>query len=63
MLLYVCCVKDILDPDKFWGKELMRANKDLLFSCFIDPPKGVTALQDFVKGCHSFVSNYTGCLP
>jgi len=41
---------DILDPDKFWEKELMRANKDLLFSCFIDPPKGVTALQDFVKG-------------
>lgn len=28
----------------------MRANKDLLFSCFIDDPKGVTVLQNSVKG-------------
>lgn len=28
----------------------MRANKDLLFSCFIDDPKGATALQNSVKG-------------
>lgn len=39
-----------MDPDAFWEKELLRASDDLLFSCFIDDPKGATALQHFVKG-------------
>lgn len=29
---------DILDPDRFWTDELLRANKDRLFTCQISPP-------------------------
>jgi hypothetical protein len=50
MLSNIFCVQDIVDTDRFWEKELMRANNDLLFSCFIDDPKGVVALQNNVKG-------------
>lgn len=47
--------QDILDPDAFWEKELMRANQDLLFSCFIDDPKSATPLQNFVKGLDKYI--------
>ncbi|KAG8958941.1 hypothetical protein FRC03_008689 [Tulasnella sp. 419] len=36
-LLYV---QDILDTDAFWRDELMRANEDRLFACFIPEPTG-----------------------
>ena len=39
-----------MDPDLFWQKDLLRANEDMLFSCFIDPPKGTPAVQNTVKG-------------
>lgn len=28
--------KDIMDPDKFWKNELMKANKDRMFGCSVD---------------------------
>ena len=28
--------KDIMDPDKFWKDELMKANKDRMFGCSVD---------------------------
>jgi hypothetical protein len=59
---YIFRLQDILDPDKFWEKELMRANKDLLFSCFIDDPKGVTTLQSSVKGLLLLWTMYTSRL-
>ncbi|KAF7976478.1 hypothetical protein HWV62_6749 [Athelia sp. TMB] len=43
-------INDIMDPDLFWQKDLLRANEDMLFSCFIDPPKGTPAIQNTVKG-------------
>lgn len=41
---------DIMDPELFWTKDLVRADEDMLFSCFIDSPKGTAALESFVKG-------------
>ncbi|EJC98426.1 cysteine proteinase [Fomitiporia mediterranea MF3/22] len=41
-------MNDIMDPDNFWGNDLLRANNDLLFSCFIDAPDGM--LDGKVKG-------------
>ncbi|KAI5120454.1 hypothetical protein M0805_008501 [Coniferiporia weirii] len=35
------CTNDILDPNSFWGSDLVRANGDLLFSCFTDAPQGM----------------------
>jgi hypothetical protein len=43
-------LNDILDTDLFWEKELTRANKDLLFSCSVMNPKGVSVLEDKIKG-------------
>ncbi|KZO89647.1 cysteine proteinase [Calocera viscosa TUFC12733] len=39
-------VKDILDEDKFWKDELLHANKDRLFACYIqlDYPGDLTGL-------------------
>ncbi|KAI5120453.1 hypothetical protein M0805_008500 [Coniferiporia weirii] len=34
-------MNDILDPNSFWEGDLIRANEDLLFSCFIDAPQGM----------------------
>ncbi|KAL5482317.1 hypothetical protein ACEPAI_8911 [Sanghuangporus weigelae] len=31
-------VNDIMDPDEFWNTDLLRANEDLLFSCFLFNP-------------------------
>jgi hypothetical protein len=44
-LLVVLFVKqDILDPDEFWENDLLRANEDLLFSCFYrDQPNAWSA--------------------
>ncbi|KZP04006.1 cysteine proteinase [Athelia psychrophila] len=42
-------INDIMDEDAFW-KDLLRTNEDMLFSCFIDPPKGTPAQQPTVKG-------------
>lgn len=33
-----------MDPDEFWEKDLLRANKDLLFSCC------VYGTVDFING-------------
>ncbi|KAF7976604.1 hypothetical protein HWV62_6102 [Athelia sp. TMB] len=41
---------DIMDADAFWKKDLLRADEDMLFSCFIDSPKGTPALGTFVRG-------------
>lgn len=27
-----------MDPDEFWSNDLVRANEDLLFSCFLVNP-------------------------
>lgn len=37
-----------MDPDAFWKNDLLRANKDLLFSCSITEPPGM--VDDKVKG-------------
>ncbi|KAH8108535.1 cysteine proteinase [Phellopilus nigrolimitatus] len=34
-------MNDIMDPDAFWEDDLLHANKDLLFSCFIHTPVGM----------------------
>jgi hypothetical protein len=44
---------DILDPDTFWEEELTRANKDVLFGCYIQQTSGSTAT--FVKGKHYII--------
>ncbi|KAG8762771.1 hypothetical protein FRC12_008856 [Ceratobasidium sp. 428] len=40
---------DILDTDKFWNEQLLRANKDRLFGCGIHPMAGASE----VKGLHT----------
>lgn len=39
-----------MDPDQFWEKDLLRADRDMLFSCFIDDPKGIEVYSSLVKG-------------
>ncbi|EIN09345.1 cysteine proteinase [Punctularia strigosozonata HHB-11173 SS5] len=39
---------DILDPDRLWNDQLTRANRDMLFSCYIMQNKAGS--RDFVKG-------------
>lgn len=34
-------VNDIMDADLFWTQELMRAERDLLFSCCFYSPTGI----------------------
>ncbi|KAG9085226.1 hypothetical protein FS749_004601 [Ceratobasidium sp. UAMH 11750] len=40
---------DILNTDKFWNEQLLRANKDRLFGCYIYP----MAWSSEVKGLHT----------
>ncbi|KAG9106318.1 hypothetical protein FRC07_008876, partial [Ceratobasidium sp. 392] len=42
-------IHDILDTDKFWNEQLLRANKDRLFGCYIYP----MAWASEVKGLHT----------
>lgn len=44
------CAQDIMDTDLFWTKYLVRANQDMLFSCFIDQPKSSPTNSMYVKG-------------
>lgn len=39
-----------MDPDLFWDKYLLRANDDMLFSCFIDAPKSTSTTTKYVRG-------------
>ncbi|KLO18822.1 cysteine proteinase [Schizopora paradoxa] len=43
-------LNDIIDPDEFWRTDLLHANEDVLFSCFVDEPKGVTTYSNSVNG-------------
>ncbi|KZP28279.1 cysteine proteinase [Athelia psychrophila] len=43
-------LNDIMDPDLFWEKYLLRASDDMLFSCFIDAPKGTPTNSSYVRG-------------
>ncbi|KAF7970854.1 hypothetical protein HWV62_22746 [Athelia sp. TMB] len=43
-------INDIMDTDLFWTKYLVRANQDMLFSCFIDQPKSSPTNSMYVKG-------------
>ncbi|KAG8743739.1 hypothetical protein FRC12_014972, partial [Ceratobasidium sp. 428] len=42
-------IHDILDTDKFWNEQLLRANKDRLFGCYIYP----MSWANEVKGLHT----------
>ena len=46
-----------MDHDQFWEQELLRADRDMLFSCFIDNPKGIAVYSSTVKGIRT--SQYT----
>lgn len=36
-----------MDRDEFWEKDLLRANKDLLFSCYVHgPPDSINGKLD-----------------
>ena len=50
-------IQDIMDADAFWKKDLLRADEDMLFSCFIDSPKGTPALGTFVRGIRTGASS------
>lgn len=43
-------LQDILDTDLFWDKELLRADEDLLFSCAVSAPQGVTVFENQIQG-------------
>ncbi|KAG8701825.1 hypothetical protein FRC09_005112, partial [Ceratobasidium sp. 395] len=38
-------IHDILDTDKFWNEQLLRANKDRLFGCYIYSMAGATEVK------------------
>jgi hypothetical protein len=43
--------QDILDPDEFWEKDLLRANDDLLFSCAVEEVSwGASPAQSPING-------------
>ena len=43
-------IKDIMDTDLFWEKELLRANDDVLFSCSIGSGSSGASADEFIKG-------------
>ena len=43
-------IKDIMDTDLFWEKELLRANDDVLFSCSLGSGSSGASVDEFIKG-------------
>ncbi|KAF8604400.1 cysteine proteinase [Ceratobasidium sp. AG-I] len=48
--------KDIMDPDKFWEDELMKANKDRMFGCSVDYNGNALSnqLDAGLRGSHAY---------